>query len=116
MADKHRDRKASQLILPGAPEPEDEVQELDEQITEALSQQAVQLLATNIAIAALVREVAKLSADPSGLTARLRQSSAAILDAMPMPSAEPEFTKLFRDTVDDNIALIFEMIEQNKRD
>jgi len=112
---RDRDRKGPQLILPGAPEPEDEMPEFDEQIVEMVSQQALQLVAANIAFAALAGEVAKLSGDPAGFAERLHQSSAAVLSAMPMPTDDPELTTMFRDTVSENIALIFELLERGKR-
>lgn len=111
----HRDRKGSQLILPGGDsEPEDETAGLDEQIVEMVSQQALQLVATNIAVAALAGEVARLSPDAPAFTERLKKSSLAILAAMPMPGDEPELINMFRDSVGDNLALIFEMLKTVK--
>ncbi|MHB8383118.1 MAG: hypothetical protein ACYDC3_12370 [Candidatus Binataceae bacterium] len=116
---RDRDRKGSQLILPGGPQPEaeaDEAVEIDAQIVEMISQQALQLVATNIAVAALVGEVAKLSGDASAFAARLKKSSLAILKAMPMPDAEPEMVGMFHDSVSDNLDLIFEMLGSINRD
>ncbi len=107
---RDRDRRGSQLILPGGPEPEDETPALDEQMVEMVSQQALQLVATNIAFAALAGEVAKLSGDAPAFVERLKKSGLAILAAMPMPGDEPELISMFRDTVGDNLALIFEML------
>jgi hypothetical protein len=112
----HRDRKGSQLILPGGSQPEDEMPGLDEQIVEMVSQQALQLVATNIAVAALAGEVAKLSGDAPAFAERLKKSSLAILAAMPMPGDEPELISMFRDSVRDNLALIFEMIRSADRE
>lgn len=115
MSPNHRDRKGSQLILPGGgSEPEDETAGLEEQIVEMVSQQALQLVATNIAVAALAGEVARLSGDPPAFTERLKKSSLAILAAMPMPGDEPELISMFRDSVGDNLALIFEMLKTVK--
>lgn len=112
---RDRDRKGPQLILPGAPEPEDEMPGFDEQIVEMVSQQALQLVAANIAFAALAGEVARLSGDSAGFADRLRESSAAILAAMEIPADEPDLTTMFRETVTDNITLIFELLERGKR-
>ncbi|HUY39320.1 MAG TPA: hypothetical protein VMV13_10840 [Candidatus Binataceae bacterium] len=114
--DRDRDRKGSQLILPGGSEPEDETPGLDEQIVEMVSQQALQLVATNIAVAALAGEVARLSGDASAFADRLKKSSLAILAAMPMPGDEPELISMFRDSVSDNLALIFEMLRSVSRE
>lgn len=110
MSPNHRDRKSSQLILPGGPEPEDETPGLDEQIVEMVSQQALQMVATNIAVAALAGEVARLSGDAPAFAERLKKSSHAILTAMPIPGDEPELINMFRDTVSENLSLIFEML------
>jgi hypothetical protein len=112
----HRDRKGSQLILPGGAESEDETPELDEQIVEMVSQQALQLVATNIAVAALAGEVAKLSGDAPAFAERLKKSSHAILAAMPIPGDEPELIDMFRDTVSENLSLIFELLRRTDRE
>jgi hypothetical protein len=112
MSGKNRDRKGPQLILPGGPEPDDEVPELDQQVVEMVSQQALQLVATNIAFAALAQEVARLSGDPAGFEHRLREACVKILGAMPMPADDPGLVEMFSATVSDNLSLIFEMFAQ----
>ena len=114
--DRDRDRKGSQLILPGSSEPEDETPGLDEQMVEMVSQQALQLVASNIAVAALAGEVAKPSGDAPAFADRLKKSSLAILAAMPMPGDEPELISMFRDSVGDHLALIFEMLRNVNRE
>lgn len=116
MSPNHRDRKGSQLILPGGPEPEDETPGLDEQIVEMVSRQALQMVATNIAVAALAGEVARLSGDAPAFAERLKRSSNAILAAMPIPGDEPELINMFRDTVSENLSLIFEMLRSTNRE
>jgi hypothetical protein len=116
MSRKVREHKGPQLILPGgqADEAEDDVSEFDQEMAEMISQQALQLVATNIAFAALAGEVAKLSAEPSGFVERLHESSLAILRAMPMPTDDAELTKMFHDTVTENINVTFELLIRAK--